>query len=468
MIRAVGYFLCLAAVAWLAAYFADYPGRLTLDLAAWRIQTSIGVALAALLVLIAVAIAIFRVLQWIGLRPSTWRRNRVRRRRERGYEVLSRGLVAVAAGDTAEGGKLARRARMLLEGEPLTQLLAAQAAQLDGDEARAKQHFERLRENSDSAFLGARGLLVLAQRDGDIDRARTLAREALALRPDATWAVLELYQIQISEEDWAGALATLEEAQRHKAIRGEALARRRGVALIGRARHHLEAGETRQAMDAAGKARELVPDIASAAALMVRLHALARDLKRGRRLLSDAWAATPDPELADAARTLWAGLDAASRLKEAKQTVAGRPDHLESRLLLAQTALAAEAWDDARQSLEAALADGPDARVYRLRAALALAAEGGEAAAREWLERAAHLGDGLAWRCGACGWRGETWQASCPNCGAFDRIEWGRPPGAPKLLAPPPSPARDEDTEVIRPPAALLRMDDAARRSGAG
>ena len=95
MIRAVGYFLCLAAVAWLAAYFADYPGRLTLDLAAWRIQTSVGVALAALLVLIAVAIAIFRVLQWIGLRPRTWRRNRARRRRERGYEVLSRGLVAV-------------------------------------------------------------------------------------------------------------------------------------------------------------------------------------------------------------------------------------------------------------------------------------------------------------------------------------------------------------------------------------
>ncbi len=474
MFRAIVLFLCLGAVAWIAAYFADYPGRVTLDLGGWRIETYEGVAFAALLSLVALAVFLFRITQWIGLRPGAWRENRTRRRRARGYQVLSQGLVAVAAGDTRQGEKLARRARQLLEGEPLTHLLAAQAAQLDGNEDEARRQFEQLRQAPESSFLGARGLLVLAQRDGDVEGARALAAQAVALRPDAAWAVLELFQLQSAEDDWAGALATLEQAKRHKAIDRPTLERRRGVALIGRARQRLEAGETRLAMDDARQARQLVPDLVEASALLVRLHAAAGDLKRGRRVLGDAWPATPNPRLAEAAGQLWAGLDTQSRLKEARQTIAGRPDHLESRLLLAEHALAAEAWDEARQALEAALADGPDGRVYRLRAALALADGGGETAARQWLERAAMASDAHAWRCAACGWRGEGWRASCPHCGAFDRIEWGRPPGAPKLLAPPPPPPAEAATaeqeteaeaEIVKPPAALLKMVDTASRA---
>src|SRR3546814_8129927 len=56
------------------------------------------------------------------------------KRRKGGYKALSQGMVAVAAGDAQEAARWSRRADDLLEDPPLTLLLSAQAAQLNGDE----------------------------------------------------------------------------------------------------------------------------------------------------------------------------------------------------------------------------------------------------------------------------------------------------------------------------------------------
>src|SRR5690606_26575928 len=66
------------------------------------------------------------------------------RRRRKGFLALSRGMVAVAAGDAAEARRHAGRARKLLDETPLTLLLAAQAAQLDGEEGAATRYFEAM------------------------------------------------------------------------------------------------------------------------------------------------------------------------------------------------------------------------------------------------------------------------------------------------------------------------------------
>ena len=70
-------------------------------------------------------------------RAAFLRRRRERRRRA-GYRALTQGMVAVAAGDPQEARRFARSADALLADPPLTLLLSAQAAQLDGDETAAK------------------------------------------------------------------------------------------------------------------------------------------------------------------------------------------------------------------------------------------------------------------------------------------------------------------------------------------
>ena len=104
----------------------------------WRIDTSAAFLLVITAAVAAAAAAAYRM--WLALRraPQTIRDSRRSSRRRRGYESLTQGMVAVAAGDAEEALRQARRAESLLGDPPLTMLLSAQAAQLGGDEAAAE------------------------------------------------------------------------------------------------------------------------------------------------------------------------------------------------------------------------------------------------------------------------------------------------------------------------------------------
>ena len=132
------------------------PGSATLEWRGWRVDSSVAVLIGAVAA-VAVAAAIFYRGAWtlwgVPRRILFWRRMA---RREKGYRTLTRGLVAVAAGEAEEARKLAARAEKLLGDPPLTKLLTAQAAQLIGDEAAARTHFAdmldgRRRRSSDCA-----------------------------------------------------------------------------------------------------------------------------------------------------------------------------------------------------------------------------------------------------------------------------------------------------------------------------
>ena len=203
--RALVLFLALALVAFAAVWLAERPGSVVFDWGDLRIETSAAVAATALFLALVAVLALYRLWRRLAAGPVAWRQRRESNRQRRGYAALTQGLVAVAGGDAGEGRKLARRARSLLEEAPLTLLLQAQAAQLEGDEAAAKGHFEALRAQPETEFLGVRGLLVLAKRAGQRARARHLAEAAFRLRPDAAWAAEELYQAQSAHDDSSAA-----------------------------------------------------------------------------------------------------------------------------------------------------------------------------------------------------------------------------------------------------------------------
>ena len=70
--------------------------------------------------------------------------------------------------------------------EPLTHLLRAQAAQLNGDASTARRIFEAMLASPDTAQLGLRGLFLEAKREGETEAARPICRtcpEAQSQKP---------------------------------------------------------------------------------------------------------------------------------------------------------------------------------------------------------------------------------------------------------------------------------------------
>src|SRR3990170_6887831 len=242
MLRALVYFAQLALVVAAAVWLADRPGWVALDWLGYRLEAPVGLLLAAVLLVAAATALGYRAWRFVRRSPRRIARARADSRRRRGYRALTQGMVAVAAGDADEARRQAGRAKVLLNEPPLTLLLAAQTAQLNGDEAAARKYFAAMLERPETSFLGLRGLLTQALRGGDDAEALRLADRAHRERPKAAWAATTLLDLQLRAGDWAGAEGTLRRAAKLKAIAPATAQRRRAVLLTERARAAAAAG----------------------------------------------------------------------------------------------------------------------------------------------------------------------------------------------------------------------------------
>src|SRR6266404_2527328 len=235
MLRTLFFFLKLAILLAVAVWLAERPGQVSLVWLGYRIDTSVGILLALVLVLAVIVALLYRLWRFLVRSPRQIARARHDKRRREGYRALTQGMVAVAAGDAAEARRQSKKAGLLLDEPPLTLLLAAQAAQLDGDEAAARRYFEAMLERPETSFLGVRGLLMQAMRGGDDRAALSLAGRALAERPNTPWAAESLLDLQLRAGQWQAAAVTLKQAGRPR--RGDAAGARPGAGprALGRA-----------------------------------------------------------------------------------------------------------------------------------------------------------------------------------------------------------------------------------------
>ena len=206
MRRLIALVLVAAAVAG-AAFFAEHPGHVTIIWQGWQVDTSVGVLVGAVALVVLVVSLLVLLAAALRRVPGNLRRRRAARRHRAGEAALTRGVVALAAGQPAQAQLAARRAATLLDGAPMALLLVAEAATRQGDTPAARDAYTALLERPETAFLGLRGLIGQALRAGDDGTARHLAERARKLRPDAVWLVDALLVLEARAGDWAAARA---------------------------------------------------------------------------------------------------------------------------------------------------------------------------------------------------------------------------------------------------------------------
>jgi HemY protein len=435
-------FALVAAGAALAIWFADRPGMVSLQWAGFRFDTSVGILFALVAVIAIGAAALYRFWRFLLRAPRNLASARRARRSRRGYRFLTQGMVAVAAGDSREAGRLSKKADRLLQEPPLTMLLSAQAAQLDGDETAARRYFEAMLDEPDMAFLGVRGLLTQAIKTGDSTQALALAERAAALRPKTEWVIEELFAQQIAAADWDAADDTMHQAGRGKVIDPEIVRRRRAVLAVAQCAA-LDAGgdaggdsgkTSSDALKSAERACKLDPGLTPATAALARLLAAGGKNAKAARLIENAWRRDPHPELAAVYNTIGAKGGSSGptldQVKRIQRLADSNPDHAESHIALARASLSADLWGEARRHLDAVINQADEeaevgARVYRLMADIEMAERGDSAAAGRWFGKASRPDE--SWICESCGAAHGAWRAACGHCGGFDALRWRTP-----------------------------------------
>src|SRR3954467_12111627 len=422
MIRVVGFLIAAGLLALGVVWLADRPGQIAITWLGYRADTSVMVA-----IIVIVAIAIAAAMLWSLVRfmlrsPKLFSLAMRERRRRKGRDAISRGLIAIGAGDWRAAQRFAANAEKSLPRDPLALLLRAQTAQLNGDRAGAENAFRAMAERADTRLLGLRGLYVEAQRRNDAVAARLAAEEAAKDAPALPWAGQAVLEFRCAAGDWEGALAILEGHRSAGTIDRATYRRQRAVLLTARA---LGAEEENRdaARTLAVDAVKVAPDLVPAAALAGRLLAENGERRKAGRILEAAWKANPHPDLAEAHAHVRLSDSARDRLSRMPALARLAPGHAESALAVARAALDAREFAAAREVLSPLLG-APTQRVAMLMAELEQL-EGDEGRAREWMGRALNAARDPAWT--ADGYVSERWLPVSPVTGRLDAFEWKVP-----------------------------------------
>ncbi|HEY7228817.1 MAG TPA: heme biosynthesis HemY N-terminal domain-containing protein [Pseudolabrys sp.] len=420
MIRIVLFLASILAMAWGFAWLADRPGEVLITWMGYRIETSLIFAaftVAAFVLVIMLGWSIVHAILHSPEQVSLFFRNR---RALKGYLAISRGLIAVGAGDAKLARKSAVEAARLSPGTPLALLLAAQSAQMTGDGASAERTFRAMSERDDTKLLGLRGLYIEAQRRNDASAAMLAAEEAAKAQPGVAWAGLALLEYRCIARDWAGALDALEHMK--GALDKADYRRKRAVLLVARAQA-LEEVDRDTSRALVFEAVKLAPDLVPAVALAGRRLSESGDIRKARKILETAWVINPHPDIAEAYANLRLGDSARERLARVQKLAQKVSGQLEGALAVAHAALDAREFATARTALAPYLS-APTRRVATLMAEIEQADQGDEGRVREWMSRAMRASGDPAWT--ADGVVSDRWLPVSPN-GRLDGFEWKVP-----------------------------------------
>ena len=425
MIRFTLAFIVVAIAATLAVWLANHPGTITVDWEGYRIEASLLILVAAALGVLLVSLLAYRFWAWLRRGPARLGELRAADRRRRGFLALTQGLTAVAAGDPNKAKRYAQRAEALLDEPPLTLLLSAQAAQLSGNGPATTRHFTAMLESPETEFLGLRGLMTQAERDGDQEQALTLARRAYEKSPESPWVIQALFDLEVEACNWRESERLL---KRPAAARALPDVRARRALSISRHEQAREAAAKEQwdvALRLAREVHKLTPSFVPGAVLLAQV---ARQLGKQRvaqAALRASWARHPHPNLFEAYRDLVDGETNEAQVKRVEKLIDENPTHRESRVALATAALAGSMWDRARTALGPLVAaDAPpsDAIVCGLMAQLEEGEHGADDVVATWRGRADGAPRPARWVCSACHARLESWAPHCPTCHRFDSL----------------------------------------------
>ena len=436
ILRTLIWFVIAAAAMLGAVWLAERPGTVTAEWHGWRLDTSVGALLVAIIVLILACLGLWLLYRWIIGAPGALLEGWGESRRRRGYRELTQGLAAVAAGDGVEAQKHARKAEQLLSEPPLTLLLSAQAAQLTGDRESAARAFNAMLDDEQMAFLGLRGLIGQALREGDQAKALAYAEHAFRLRPQTPWVVHSLFDMQAQIGQWKAAQETLDSGLRRKVVTQDKGRTLKALLLVERSRAAEHNGVIADALALAREAFGLAPERIAVSSRLAELQIKTADSKRAMKTLERGWALAPHPDLVDLYLKASGETEPLKRVGIVRRLVSQKPDDIESHLALAQASLDAGLWGEGRRHLEAAGGVNPTVRVCRMMAEVEERAQSDQAKVHEWLARATHAPADRAWRCSACGAHHESWRSVCENCGAFGTLHW-RAPGTFGHVLPP-------------------------------
>jgi len=433
MFKILFFFLFLTCLIGLSVWLTDNPGSVTIYWLGYEIQTFFGVLLVALLGLLMSILLFARIVRVICKSPREFFNARKRRRETEGYEALTFGMAAVAAGDKDEATRFSKQADKLLGNPRITRLLSAQTAALNGDGEAASRYFNTLSNDKETRFVGLVGLIRQAQNSGNTAVVHKLTKDAYELRPESAFIVETLFDLQIANGSWEEANKTLADSVRRK-VKPESLVKKsRAVVLSALAQSKKLEGNEKEAIFASESALNYDKEFVPAALIRTGLISDVKSQRKAVSFIETFCKRKPHPKVLEAYVKLWQNEEDLQKYQRLQNLLDHKVADDEVMLFMAQSALNAHLWREARSKIELIIEKKVTVSYCLLMSELERLEMHDDNSSKSWLEKASRALPDKTWACDSCGAVALEWSATCGNCHSFDTIIWKEPPRVEQL-----------------------------------
>lgn len=275
------------------SWMADEPGHVVIDWSNYHIETSVLLIFSAVVTLVFTCMLLYSFLHMLVSAPHQIKRARRATQLHLGLESVSETFAAIATHDTPTARKKLKQAQKYLPSQPITLMLSAQVARLEGNESNARLYIEQMLGHEITEFMALRSLIEKARNNNFIDEAIAHAKKAITIKPGDNWLITTLAGLYAQAGQSQEAMTLLETSLRKRYITRKIFQRETAHTLFEDARRLVDAKRMEAAIDLLERILGSLPDYLEASVLLAQVHIMREDIPKAVKTLSNAWKIAP-------------------------------------------------------------------------------------------------------------------------------------------------------------------------------
>lgn len=423
MIRLSFYIVVAILIALGAAWVSSNPGEVLISWDGWEVRFSVAVAVLLIIIYTVLVFGVIWLLKWLNIAAYFSSPKRLAAKQAKAQLDLDQAWSSYALEDYSDALKFGRRAKAKLGEDHNVLRLLASVIQKQGEDK--NPYLDALKQSSMSAtWVEKQELDELLQKKSWAAAKQLIAN--MLQRHQKNAALLELdFLASAHMSDWQDAKTALSSLAKTKgSIRAEQLKRYQAVIDYCLALEAKAAGQKSDSQALIKTALKNDPSFSAAALALARSHIEQGDNKAAEKTVSQVWKHTQNPELGELYSELYP-MESATETYRRVRKLSEQSSDAESLHLLAQAAIHAEKWPEARQALNNLLNNETAVKkTYHLLALLERSQKNDLEASEKLMLKAENSATDPRWQCNGCQSQSAHYLPLCPNCQAFDSIKW--------------------------------------------
>lgn len=222
MIRALLIILLLFVSVWLGIQLSQDPGYLLIAINHWTVETTLWVAIAALVLMFVFMHVIWDLVKWMVRIPTSWHKWQARRRAQKAQANTRQGLIEFSEGYWSQAKKHLIKALPDTDTPLINYLIAARAAQEMGDSQLRDDYLREAQQSMPEAKIAVeltQAQLQLANRQWE--QALATLKHLQTLAPQHPYVLKLLMNLYQEVRDWSHLIDLLPELKKNQVISGD-------------------------------------------------------------------------------------------------------------------------------------------------------------------------------------------------------------------------------------------------------